>query len=112
VLWDLGGRAPRTTARSDPYWADLSYKVGAHSAWHTQRHAPRRRPVAASPGYLRRQPAMDPEARRRACVEFRAKLSRDTGANLTATECEEVLGLVVKCTDEAGAYTRPLLSST
>jgi hypothetical protein len=55
---------------------------------------------------------MDPEARRRACVEFRAKLSRDTGANLTATECEEVLGLVVKCTDEAGAYTRPLLSST
>ena len=31
--------------------------------------------------------AMDPAARRRACVAFRAKLSRDTGVNLTAAEC-------------------------
>ena len=35
---------------------------------------------------------MDPEARRRACVAFRVKLSRDTGANLTATACESLLG--------------------
>jgi TPR repeat protein len=34
---------------------------------------------------------MDPEARRRACVAFRVKLSRDTGANLTAADCEELL---------------------
>ena len=37
--------------------------------------------------------AMDPEARRRACVdEFRVKLRRDTGTNLTAAVCEELLG--------------------
>jgi hypothetical protein len=35
---------------------------------------------------------MDPAARRRACVAFRVKLSRDTGANLTAAACEELLG--------------------
>ena len=35
---------------------------------------------------------MDPAARRRACVAFRAKLRRDTGANLTAAACEELLG--------------------
>jgi len=35
---------------------------------------------------------MDPEARRRACVEFRAKLSRDTGVDLTAAACEALLG--------------------
>jgi TPR repeat protein len=34
---------------------------------------------------------MDPEARRRACVEFRVKLSRDTGVNLTAAACAELL---------------------
>ena len=43
---------------------------------------------------------MDSEARRRACVEFRNKLSRNTRVSLTAAECAEVLGLVVKCTDE------------
>jgi len=36
--------------------------------------------------------AMDPEARRRACVEFRVKLSRDTGVNLAAAACESLLG--------------------
>jgi len=35
---------------------------------------------------------MDPEARRRACAAFRVKLSRDTGTNLTAAVCEELLG--------------------
>jgi len=35
--------------------------------------------------------AMDPEARRR------AKLSRDTGTNLTAGDCESVLGATVEC---------------
>jgi TPR repeat protein len=34
---------------------------------------------------------MDPEARRRACVAFRAKLSRDTGVNLPAAVCEGLL---------------------
>ena len=34
---------------------------------------------------------MDPEARRRACVEFRAKLSRDTGVTLTAAVCAGLL---------------------
>ena len=34
---------------------------------------------------------MDPEARRRACVEFRVKLIRDTGVNLTAAVCEGLL---------------------
>ena len=37
--------------------------------------------------------AMDPEAWRRECVEFRAKLRRDTGTNLTAAACEGLLGL-------------------
>ena len=35
--------------------------------------------------------AMDPEARRRACVAFRGKLSRDTGIDLSATNCEGLL---------------------
>ena len=35
--------------------------------------------------------AMDPDARHRACVEFRAKLSRDTGVNLTAAQCAALL---------------------
>jgi TPR repeat protein len=35
--------------------------------------------------------AMDPEVRRRACVAFRAKLSRDTGVTLTASDCEYML---------------------
>jgi hypothetical protein len=35
---------------------------------------------------------MDPEARRRACVEFRVKLSRDTEVNLTASACASLLG--------------------
>jgi len=59
-------------------------------------HNDTRRPVAAlqkgpaSLGCLRHQFAMDPEARRRACVEFRDKLSRDTGVNLTAAACARV----------------------
>jgi len=36
---------------------------------------------------------MDPEARRRACEEFRDKLGRDTGTHLTAAACQELLGL-------------------
>ena len=39
---------------------------------------------------------MDPEARRLACVEFRATLSRDTGTNLTAATCEALLGSKLK----------------
>jgi hypothetical protein len=35
---------------------------------------------------------MDSEARRRACIEFRVKLSRDTGVTLTAADSEKVLG--------------------
>jgi len=35
---------------------------------------------------------MEPASRRRACVEFRAKLSRDTGVNLPAAACEALLG--------------------
>jgi TPR repeat protein len=38
--------------------------------------------------------AMDPEAMRRACVEFRVKLARDTGVNLTAADCQRILGIV------------------
>jgi len=34
---------------------------------------------------------MDPEARRRACVDFRVKLRRDTGVNLTAADCARLL---------------------
>jgi TPR repeat protein len=34
---------------------------------------------------------MVPGALRRACVEFRSKLSRDTGANLSAAVCEDML---------------------
>ena len=34
---------------------------------------------------------MDPAAWRRACVEFRAKLSRNTGTDLTAVVCERLL---------------------
>jgi hypothetical protein len=34
---------------------------------------------------------MGPEARRRACVEFRVKLSRDTGTNLSAAACEGLM---------------------
>jgi len=35
---------------------------------------------------------MDPETRRRACVAFRAKLSRGREVNLTAAACESLLG--------------------
>ena len=40
---------------------------------------------------------MEPEARRRACEEFRAKLCRDTGTDLTAAACEELLGATLEC---------------
>ena len=40
---------------------------------------------------------MDREARRRACVELRVKLSRDAGTNLTAAFCEALLDLTVEC---------------
>ena len=36
--------------------------------------------------------AMNMEMRRRACVAFRVKLSRDTGVNRTSADCEEILG--------------------
>jgi len=48
---------------------------------------------------------MDPEARRRACVAFRVKLSRDTGANLTAAACEELLGLTYKIAESGEEVT-------
>ena len=35
---------------------------------------------------------MDPAAWRRVCAAFRAKLSQDTGTNLTASVCERLLG--------------------
>jgi TPR repeat protein len=38
---------------------------------------------------------MDPAARHHACVEFHAKLSRDTGVNLAAAACEELLGATI-----------------
>jgi hypothetical protein len=38
--------------------------------------------------------------RRRECVEFRAKLSRDTGTNLSTAECEGLLGVCF--TEEGG----------
>jgi hypothetical protein len=38
---------------------------------------------------------MDPVARRRACVEFRAKLSRDTGTDLPLAQCESLLGAIL-----------------
>ena len=37
---------------------------------------------------------MDPEARRHACMELRAKLSRDTGVYLAPAVCEQLLGCV------------------
>jgi hypothetical protein len=45
---------------------------------------------------------MAPDARRRACVAFRAKLSRDTGTDLTAAACEELLSSTF--TFEVGRY--------
>ena len=59
----------------------------AHKQGGTQRHARRRVPVSSSAPSA----AMDPEARRRACVEFRAKLSRDTGVTFTAAICAGLL---------------------
>jgi len=44
---------------------------------------------------------MDPEARRRACVAFRDKLGRDTGATLTAAACAGLLGSTFQCQGEA-----------
>jgi hypothetical protein len=40
---------------------------------------------------------MDPEARRCACVAFRGSLSRDTGTDLPAAVCEELLGATFEC---------------
>jgi len=48
---------------------------------------------------------MDPEARRRACVEFRAKLSRDTGVSLTAAACEALLGHELTLPHSGGEVT-------
>jgi hypothetical protein len=52
--------------------------------------------------------AMVTEARRGRAEEFRDKLSRDAGTSLTAAACEELLGSRF----HAGAYTRPIVSST
>ena len=49
--------------------------------------------------------AMDPEARRRASLEFRVKLSRDTGVNLTAAVCEALLGLKLSLDDNGEEFT-------
>lgn len=57
------------------------------------------------PPPLRHHPtaaAMDPEARRRACEEFHAKLSRDTGADLTADDCAGLLDTTFKSQTEVG----------
>ena len=43
---------------------------------------------------------MNPEAMRRACLEFRVKLRRDTGTRLTAAVCEELLGATFECEGE------------
>jgi TPR repeat protein len=43
--------------------------------------------------------AMDSAARRRACVAFRVKPSLDTGLDLSAAVCEELLGLNFTCKD-------------
>jgi len=70
---------------------------------------------------------MEPDARRHAGVEYRVKLSRETGTTLTATDCEKLLhtservsggdeqvspqnnpGLVYACLGEAIAY--PMLT--
>jgi hypothetical protein len=61
---------------------------------------------------------MDPETLRRACVEFRLKLSQDTGTNLTAATCEALLARTFEFSDHeavslhsdpgAGADTRSL----
>jgi len=40
-----------------------------------------------------REARLEAEARRRACVALRAKLSQDTGTNLTAAACEGLLSL-------------------
>jgi hypothetical protein len=48
---------------------------------------------------------MDPEARRRACVAFRAKLSRDTGVILPAAACEALLGLEFMINDTGEEVT-------
>jgi hypothetical protein len=50
-----------------------------------------------SASLCRPPPLMDREARRRACVELRVKLSRDAGTNLTAAFCEALLDLTVEC---------------
>ena len=73
---------------------------------------------------------MDPEARRRACVAFRVKLSRDTGVNLSAADCESLCEATFQGEGReqqaslqsnpgifyaelaAGTYTRPQISST
>jgi len=52
---------------------------------------------------------MDPEARRRACVAFRVKLSRDTGVHLTAAACETLLSykLTLPDTGEVTLQSNP-----
>ena len=45
---------------------------------------------------------MDPGARRRACVAFRGKLSRDTGVTLAAATCESLVGTTFKDQGEGG----------
>jgi len=58
---------------------------------------------------------MDPPARtwtatlRRACVAFRVKLSRDTGVNLTADNCEELLWATF-CPDQGSSTSVGLQS--
>jgi hypothetical protein len=44
----------------------------------------------------------DPEARRRACAAFRVKLRRDTGTNLPAADCEELLDTAFEPAAEGG----------
>jgi len=39
---------------------------------------------------------------RRACVEFRVNVCRDTGVNLTAADCQGLLGLTLKIADSGG----------
>jgi TPR repeat protein len=75
----------------------------AQKRWHTTTRA-----AAVSyqvPTSFTTYAAMDTEAMRRACVEFRDTLRRDTGTNLTAADCETLLSSTFTRSDNGEAVT-------
>jgi len=80
------GRCRRSSVGSSERWPYTTRR-----ATHSPRPAPPQPPPNINTTAASACTAMKPGAWRRACVEFRAKLSRDTSANLPAAVCEELL---------------------